>query len=152
MPGVKSDIKSLRTTYPSCLTQFVSVTRASVVPSLARVMDPWIQPALAQPQPQLVAPSTQVNDFLINHLNIRKVMLRGMANIFKSINSTTVFTLVFTNTTILTDCNCGIANTANRIVNGVATEENEYPWQVLFHAEDSMGRVGMCGGTILNNR
>ena len=76
-------------------------------------------------------------------------MLRGMANIFKSIYSTTVFTLVFTSTTTLTDCNCGIANTANRIVNGVATEENEYPWQVLFRIDN--GKY-MCGGTILNNR
>ena len=63
-----------------------------------------------------------------------------------------LYSLVLTNTTKLTDCNCGIANTASRIVGGVDTEENEYPWQVLFHAEDSMGRVGMCGGTILNKR
>merc|ERR1712117_537771 len=46
------------------------------------------------------------------------------------------------------DCNCGIANTASRIVGGVDTEENEYPWQVLFR----FGNNYMCGGTILNNR
>ena len=41
------------------------------------------------------------------------------------------------------DCECGIANAASRIVNGVPTEENEYPWQVVVYGG------GFCGGTII---
>jgi len=46
-------------------------------------------------------------------------------------------------------CNCGISNKSNRIVGGVTTEANEYPWQVaLFSPTDSRP---FCGGTLISN-
>ena len=53
-------------------------------------------------------------------------------------------------------CNCGIANIAmqnttttnnnNRIIGGVDTAPNQYPWQVLLLMEDGRG----CGGSIIS--
>lgn len=46
------------------------------------------------------------------------------------------------------DCDCGEANTSNRIVGGEETERHEYPWQVgLF-----VGANHLCGGTIISSR
>jgi len=45
---------------------------------------------------------------------------------------------------------CGRVNRASRIVGGVETEVNEYPWQAgLVAREDTRT---FCGGTVINNR
>ena len=43
-------------------------------------------------------------------------------------------------------CNCGVAKRMTRIINGVSTEVNEYPWMVTLHL--SSGHH--CGGSILS--
>ena len=43
-------------------------------------------------------------------------------------------------------CNCGEAKRATKIINGVSTEVNEYPWMVTIHL--SSGHH--CGGSILS--
>ena len=45
---------------------------------------------------------------------------------------------------------CGIANRASRIVGGVQTEVNEYPWQAGMVSRG--GTRTFCGGTVINNR
>jgi secreted trypsin-like serine protease len=47
-------------------------------------------------------------------------------------------------------CQCGVANRATRIVNGVTTEENEYPWQIGITS--GVGRTPYCGGTIISSK
>merc|ERR1719367_1962974 len=48
------------------------------------------------------------------------------------------------------NCNCGIPNRSNRIVGGVETEENEYPWQVGLVS--ASGSRPWCGGTLISDR
>jgi len=48
------------------------------------------------------------------------------------------------------NCNCGIPNRSNRIVGGVETETNEYPWQVGLVS--SSGSRPWCGGTLISNQ
>ena len=46
---------------------------------------------------------------------------------------------------------CGEVNrAANRIVGGVVTEVNEYPWQVGLVSRT--GKTPFCGGTLISNR
>lgn len=47
-------------------------------------------------------------------------------------------------------CQCGKANRQIRIVNGVTTEENEYPWQVGLAS--GSGRIPYCGGSIVSSK
>jgi trypsin len=47
-------------------------------------------------------------------------------------------------------CKCGIANRVNKIVGGVATEENEYPWQIGLVS--SRGSTPYCGGSIISKK
>merc|ERR1711976_486988 len=50
-------------------------------------------------------------------------------------------------------CNCGIPNRqtdSDRIVGGVETEVNEYPWQVALVS--STGSHPFCGGTLISDR
>merc|ERR1711976_801628 len=47
-------------------------------------------------------------------------------------------------------CECGIPNKSNRIVGGVETEVNEYPWQVALVS--SRGSHPFCGGTLISDR
>merc|ERR1712096_28205 len=47
-------------------------------------------------------------------------------------------------------CQCGMANRATRIVGGVETEVNEYPWQVGII--DTFTGKPYCGGSILSSR
>jgi len=47
-------------------------------------------------------------------------------------------------------CQCGIPNRSNRIVGGVETEVNEYPWQVALVSPN--GRSPFCGGTLISDR
>jgi secreted trypsin-like serine protease len=47
-------------------------------------------------------------------------------------------------------CQCGKANRQIRIVNGVTTEENEYPWQVGLASGN--GRIPYCGGSIVSSK
>ena len=44
------------------------------------------------------------------------------------------------------DCQCGLAKRTTRIVGGVETEVNEYPWQ----AQLSVGG-GLCGGSLISS-
>jgi len=48
------------------------------------------------------------------------------------------------------NCQCGIPNRSNRIVGGVETEVNEYPWQVGLVSRN--GRTPYCGGTLISDR
>jgi len=48
------------------------------------------------------------------------------------------------------DCNCGMANRLTRIVNGVDTEVNEYPWQAGLVSTG--GSWIFCGGSLINNK
>merc|ERR1712183_57777 len=47
-------------------------------------------------------------------------------------------------------CQCGKANRQVRIVGGVTTEENEYPWQVGLAS--GSGRTPYCGGSIVSSK
>merc|ERR1712227_199074 len=48
-------------------------------------------------------------------------------------------------------CVCGLANKGkNRIVGGVETEVNEYPWQVGL--VNTQGKTPFCGGTLISNQ
>nr|XP_027218652.1 transmembrane protease serine 9-like isoform X3 [Penaeus vannamei] len=50
-----------------------------------------------------------------------------------------------------TDCpGCGQVNRANRIVGGVETEVNEYPWMVSL--VDGSGYYHFCGGSIISSQ
>ena len=53
-------------------------------------------------------------------------------------------------TTPATECSCGVPNRPNRIVGGVVTEVNEYPWQVGLVSSSSTRPY--CGGSILSSR
>jgi len=43
---------------------------------------------------------------------------------------------------------CGLTNKYNRIVGGVETLVNQYPWMVLLMYNDHF----YCGGSIINSR
>merc|ERR1719422_785295 len=48
-------------------------------------------------------------------------------------------------------CVCGLANKGkNRIVGGVVTEANEYPWQVGL--VNTQGKTPFCGGTLISSQ
>jgi len=47
-------------------------------------------------------------------------------------------------------CTCGESHQAQRIVGGVQTEVNEYPWQVGL--VPSNGKQPFCGGSIISNQ
>jgi len=47
-------------------------------------------------------------------------------------------------------CKCGQAKTISKIVGGVETEENEYPWQVGLTT--ASGRTPFCGGSLISNK
>ncbi|XP_037091811.1 chymotrypsinogen A-like [Pollicipes pollicipes] len=47
-------------------------------------------------------------------------------------------------------CSCGVANRASRVVGGVQTEVNEYPWQAGL-VDPGQTRT-WCGGSLINNR
>jgi len=64
--------------------------------------------------------------------------------------TTTAAPGVTTTTTSSTEgCECGIPNRSNRIVGGVETETNEYPWQVALVS--SSGSRPFCGGTLISS-
>ncbi|CAL4122433.1 unnamed protein product, partial [Meganyctiphanes norvegica] len=49
------------------------------------------------------------------------------------------------------DCSCGRVNRATRIVGGVSTEVNEYPWMVAL-AFSASSSYAFCGGSIIHER
>lgn len=46
------------------------------------------------------------------------------------------------------DCQCGIAQRRARIIGGIETEVNEYPWQAALFIEGTF----WCGGSLINDR
>ncbi|CAL4132745.1 unnamed protein product, partial [Meganyctiphanes norvegica] len=48
-------------------------------------------------------------------------------------------------------CSCGKVNRASRIVGGVETKVNEYPWQVAI-AYSQFSRRAFCGGSIIHSQ
>lgn len=64
--------------------------------------------------------------------------------------SATTTTTSAPTTTTSSSCQCGIPNRSNRIVGGVETEVNEYPWQVALVSPN--GRSPFCGGTLISDR
>lgn len=49
------------------------------------------------------------------------------------------------------NCKCGRANRVQKIVGGVQTEENEYPWQVGL-IRTSGSRSPFCGGSLISSK
>jgi len=63
-------------------------------------------------------------------------------------------TTTTTTTTVappLTSCRCGRANKVHKIVGGVDTTQNEYPWQAGL-LEYSRPGTPFCGGTLISDR
>ncbi|XP_014612565.1 PREDICTED: trypsin-1-like [Polistes canadensis] len=48
----------------------------------------------------------------------------------------------------LSSCVCGLTNTQNRIVGGVETKVNQYPWMALLKYKKRF----YCGGSVINSR
>ena len=50
-------------------------------------------------------------------------------------------------------CNCGIPNRIDhRIVGGISTEENEYPWQVGITSKSDPSKQPWCGGSVITKK
>ncbi len=47
---------------------------------------------------------------------------------------------------------CGIPNRVGRIVNGSATEVNEYPWMAGIHVKLAKIEKLNCGGVLISDR
>merc|ERR1719348_2637819 len=67
---------------------------------------------------------------------------------FTTTTMTTTTASGVTTSSNMEKCNCGIPNRSNRIVGGVETETNEYPWQVALVS--SGGSRPFCGGTLIS--
>jgi len=65
--------------------------------------------------------------------------------------TTTTQAPVTTTAPPLTSCKCGQANRVSKIVGGVKTEANEYPWQVGLISSSS-DKTPFCGGSLISNR
>jgi len=53
-------------------------------------------------------------------------------------------------TTGSSDCKCGVANRRSRIVGGIQTESNEYPWQAAL--VNPFSTTPFCGGSIISSK
>jgi len=56
-----------------------------------------------------------------------------------------------TTTAAPSNCQCGKANKVHKIVGGVETEENEYPWQAGLLRSSSPG-APFCGASLISNK
>lgn len=53
------------------------------------------------------------------------------------------------------DADCGMMSSTgrvSRIVGGVETEPNEFPWQAFLQVEMQSGNAYVCGGTLIADR
>jgi len=55
------------------------------------------------------------------------------------------------NSTISASCECGLAQRSSRIVGGVETEVNEYPWQARLLTQLQTGQQ-LCGGSLVSSQ
>jgi len=106
------------------------------------------------------SPTTACSDWLrVTFRSDRSVQKRGfkcwisasgVANTADTTTTTSTTTTTATTTTATSDtCACGEPN-RNRIVGGVSTEVNEYPWLVGLSDIGGSDRP-YCGGSIINN-
>jgi len=90
---------------------------------------------------------------LVSLLGLVHSCNQGLVNqIINGINTTPRPTTAPPTTTASSggSCKCGKANRQIRIVNGITTEENEYPWQVGLASGN--GGVPYCGGSIVSSK
>merc|ERR1712106_558669 len=92
------------------------------------------------------SPTTAVSKFDVSFTTNKKGQKKG----FKCVVSCEGVQLTTTvEPPTIGDCECGIPNRVKRIVGGIETEVNEYPWQAGLAF--TRNTVPFCGGSILSS-
>ncbi|XP_037084951.1 trypsin-1-like [Pollicipes pollicipes] len=94
--------------------------------------------------------STDFNIVFKSDYSVRRTGFRCDITVPNSSGGTTAATTAATTQAPSGDQCCGVPNRASRIVGGVQTEVNEYPWQAGLVSPG--GTRTYCGGTVINNR